>query len=172
MKNVVLLTVILGAAACGGNETKPPRASNDVQTTSAPKPQAAPTAKTDQVVRLSKDIRDACKIDDANRAPKFDFDSTQLASADRDVLAQVATCLTTGALRGRSIALVGRADPRGETEYNLTLGESRATSVRKYLAGLGVDAAKMSETSRGELDATGKDEEGWHKDRRVDIALR
>jgi peptidoglycan-associated lipoprotein len=141
-----------------------------VQTTAAPKPQ--PAAKTDQVVNLSKQIRDACKIDDSTRAPKFDFDSTQLSSADRDILAQLATCLTTGPLKGRLVKLVGRADNRGETEYNMTLGESRATSVSRYLAGLGVDKGRITETSRGELDATGTDEEGFRKDRRVDLDVK
>jgi peptidoglycan-associated lipoprotein len=164
------LLTVLAAAACGENPPPPAKEPTPVVTSAAPKPQ--PNRKSDQVVNLAKDIRDACKIDDSDRTPKFDFDSTQLSSSDRDVLSQVATCLTTGPLKGRAIQLIGRADPRGEAEYNMSLGGSRATSVMKYLAGLGVAQAKMSETSRGELDATGKDEEGWRKDRRVDIGLK
>jgi hypothetical protein len=30
----------------------------------------------------------------------------------------------------------------------------------------------MFDTSRGELDASGKDEQGWRLDRRVDVKLR
>jgi peptidoglycan-associated lipoprotein len=170
MKPVVALLALLVVSACGGNPPPPPKEPS-VVTTAAPKPQPA-AKKSDQVVNLSKDIRDACKIDDSDRTPKFDYDSNQLSSSDRDILSQVATCLTTGPLKGRSIQLVGRADPRGETEYNMSLGGSRATTVMKYLAGLGVAQSNMAETSRGELDATGKDEEGWRKDRRVDIALK
>jgi peptidoglycan-associated lipoprotein len=118
---------------------------------------------------VSQNIRDLCKIDDSNRSPKFDFDSTQLSSSDRDILQQVARCMTDGALKGKNIELIGRADPRGEQEYNMTLGSSRATAAHKFLNGLGIDDKRMSETSRGALDATGKDEEGWSKDRRVDI---
>ena len=33
-------------------------------------------------------------------------------------------------------------------------------------------AQRMALTSRGALDATGNDEEGWRKDRRVDISLQ
>ena len=124
------------------------------------------------MVNISGEIREACKIDDSERSPKFDFDSTSLSSSDRDVLEQVAKCLTVGPLKGRAVELVGRADPRGETEYNMGLGETRATSVKKYLGNLGVDGTKMTETSRGELDATGKDEEGWRRDRRVDLRLK
>jgi outer membrane protein OmpA-like peptidoglycan-associated protein len=37
---------------------------------------------------------------------------------------------------------------------------------------LGVDASKVTTTSRGKLDATGSDEASWQQDRRVDIDLR
>ena len=84
-------------------------------------------------------------------ASKFDFDSSNLSSQERDILGQVAKCLTTGALKGRNVKLTGRADPRGEQEYNMNLGDHRATSVRKYLVGLGVAEGHMSETSRGAL---------------------
>jgi peptidoglycan-associated lipoprotein len=133
--------------------------------------QANPNSKSDQTVNLSQDIRTQCNIDDSDRAPKFDFDSTQLAGNDRGLLQKVATCFTTGPLKGRTMHLVGRADPRGEAEYNMNLGESRATAVRRYLASMGVDSRRMSDTSRGALDATGHDEETWRKDRRVDIDL-
>ena len=137
-------------------------------TSSAPAP-----ATTRNDIVASDELQKACSLDLASvaEAPKFDFDSTQLAGNDRDLLQKVATCFTTGPLKGRSMHLVGRADPRGETEYNMNLGESRATAVRRYLASMGVDGRKMSDTSRGALDAAGHDEETWRKDRRVDIDL-
>jgi peptidoglycan-associated lipoprotein len=133
---------------------------------------APPQRKSDQDISVSQNIRDLCKIDDSDRSPKFDFDSTQLSSADRDILQQVAKCMTDGALMGKSIELIGRADARGEQEYNMTLGSSRATAAHKFLDGLGIADNRMAETSRGALDATGHDEEGWSKDRRVDIRVR
>jgi peptidoglycan-associated lipoprotein len=161
----VLLASMVG---CAHSEPPPRVASNAVQvTSSAP----TPTRRSDQQINLSDDIRKMCDIDDSDRAPKFDFDSNQLAGNDRDILQQVGRCFTTGPLKGRAMRLVGRADPRGESEYNMNLGESRATSVRTYLASLGVAGANMSETSRGALDATGHDEETWRRDRRVDITL-
>jgi peptidoglycan-associated lipoprotein len=145
----------------------------------APPPPPAPTTtattatqQKDPAVNLSKDIIDACNITIPDRAPKFDFDSSNLSSAEKEILDQMAKCLTTGPLKGRSIKLTGRADPRGEHEYNMGLGENRGTSVRKYLAGLGVTDDHMAVTSRGALDATGTDEAGWQKDRRVDIGLQ
>jgi peptidoglycan-associated lipoprotein len=142
----------------------PPPATTTTATTTTP-------AK-DPAVNVAKDILDACNITIPDRAPKFDFDSSNLSSAEKEILDQVAKCLTTGPLKGRSIKLIGRADPRGENEYNMGLGENRGTSVRKYLAGLGVTDTHMAVTSRGALDATGTDESGWLKDRRVDIALQ
>jgi peptidoglycan-associated lipoprotein len=156
-------------AGCAHDNPPPKTEPPSVVTQSAP-PQAR-NNKSDQVINLSADIRKACDIDDSDRAPKFDFDSTNLSSNDRDVLQKVSTCLTTGPLKGRAIRLTGRADPRGEPEYNMNLGESRASAVKRYMHGLGVSDAKMGDTSRGALDATGHDEETWRRDRRVDVTL-
>jgi peptidoglycan-associated lipoprotein len=78
----------------------------------------------------------------------------------------------TGALKGKAVSLVGRADPRGTEEYNLGLGSRRASSVSTYLERLGVGQPQLAVTTRGALDATGTDESGWQKDRRVDIMLQ
>jgi len=161
--------VVLAALVGCAHSAPPPQTASNVVVTSSPP--AAPARHSDQQINVSADIRKMCDIDDSEKAPKFDFDSQQLAGNDRDVLQQVARCFTTGPLKGRSLRLTGRADPRGESEYNMNLGEARATSVRSYLANLGVGSAKMSETSRGALDATGHDEETWRKDRRVDVSL-
>jgi peptidoglycan-associated lipoprotein len=72
-------------------------------------------------------------------------------------------------LRGRTLHLTGRADPRGENDYNMALGSSRAASVGSYLAALGVARLQIVQTSRGKLDATGHDETSWRLDRRVDV---
>jgi peptidoglycan-associated lipoprotein len=176
MNRIVLGTsLVLGAlVGCSHNGAEsPPKvaASDNVTVTSAPPSTPSTGARSDQQLNLSAEIRKQCNIDDSDRAPKFDFDSSQLAGNDRDILQLVARCVTTGPLQGRSLRLVGRADPRGESEYNMNLGEARATSARRYLASLGVDNSRMAETSRGALDATGHDEETWRKDRRVDIDL-
>ena len=124
-------------------------------------------------VRLDDELTRLCNVtfDNADRAPKFDYDEAALMPQDRDVLEQVAKCVTTGPLKGRKLALVGRADPRGETEYNMVLGDHRADAVHVYLSRLGVATTAMTKTSRGELDAEGQDEDSWQRDRRVDIRL-
>jgi peptidoglycan-associated lipoprotein len=171
MKRVAFIVAPLLLVACGGETPQPKTPPPTPTVTSKPIEPPKPAPK-DPAVNMSPEIRTACNIEENEKAPKFDFDSNDLSTAEKDVLTQVAKCLTTGALKGRSVQLVGRADPRGETEYNFTLGHKRANSVRNFLGGLGVDNGKMSETSRGELDASGTEEEGWRRDRRVDIKLQ
>ncbi|MEO8878259.1 MAG: OmpA family protein [Polyangiaceae bacterium] len=157
---------------CGGDaKPEPKTATTEHVGTTQPTSASVTNKKSDQTINVSDEIRKACGIDDSDRAPKFDFDSSQLSSNDRDVLAQLAKCLTTGPLKGRAVELVGRADARGETEYNMNLGASRAKSADDYMAGLGVATTQMSLTSRGALDATGHDEATWRHDRRVDVNL-
>jgi peptidoglycan-associated lipoprotein len=108
----------------------------------------------------------------ADRAPKFAYNDEELLPSDRDVLQQVATCLTRGPLKGKAVQLVGRSDPRGTDEYNLGLGTRRAHSVSTYLVRLGVPSTQLATTTRGEIDAHGTDENSWQSDRRVDLELR
>ena len=125
-----------------------------------------------QSLAVSGDIVQLCGIKvSTSAAPTFDYDKAELSPEDKSVLDQLATCLTTGALKGKSVALIGRADPRGTDEYNLGLGSQRAGSVSSYLTRLGVQSSQLGVTTRGSLDATGTDEAGWQKDRRVDITL-
>jgi len=111
------------------------------------------------------------KLGNTQAAPKFDYDTSELEPNDRDVLQQIATCVTSGPLKGKKLELTGRADPRGTEEYNLGLGTRRAGSVKTYLEHLGVSGGQLGQTTRGALDATGKDDGGWSIDRRVDITL-
>ncbi|MBW2528007.1 MAG: OmpA family protein [Deltaproteobacteria bacterium] len=103
--------------------------------------------------------------------PKFDFDSAAVSQQAAGVLDKLAECFISGKGQGKNIRLVGHADQRGETEYNFGLGQRRAGSVAQYLQKKGLGKDRMTSMSRGELDATGSDEEGWAKDRRVDILL-
>jgi peptidoglycan-associated lipoprotein len=122
-------------------------------------------------LHVSQQIVDACGMPRQDYAPAFGFDSADITDEDRDLLNALAKCLSDGALKENRVTLVGRADPRGEDEYNMVLGGARAESVRRYLNGLGVGRERVLATSRGELDATGQDEPGWTRDRRVDIQL-
>jgi peptidoglycan-associated lipoprotein len=54
-----------------------------------------------------------------------------------------------GFLRAATVTIEGHVDERGTREYNLALGERRATSVRNYLIALGVPAERVSMISFG-----------------------
>jgi peptidoglycan-associated lipoprotein len=177
------LAVLAGAAwlllGCAHKEVEPPKsaavaphAESTGTTTTTGGPVSASSPHTTSM-NVSDELARACDLHFSAiaEAPKFDFDKSDLRPDDDEVLEQIAKCVTTGPLRGRSIRLVGRADPRGEVEYNFALGEHRASSVEQYLKGLGVDSSRVKATSRGKLDASGTDEATWQRDRRVDVEL-
>jgi peptidoglycan-associated lipoprotein len=137
-----------------------------------PTPAASQSAVSPQL-GASANLIQQCRLDVSSQqqAPKFDYNDFELLPADRDVLQQVAECLTNGPLQGKALKLVGRADPRGTEEYNLGLGTRRAHTVAQYLEQLGVHRTQLAETTRGALDARGTDEDSWRVDRRVDLDL-
>jgi peptidoglycan-associated lipoprotein len=171
------VSALLASAAmlgCGG--AKPPVMGPDTAGTTPTAtatnphlPEKAPDAPNASAVRISDEIVRACGISAPNAY--FAFDSDHVREDDGRVLAQVATCFSTGPLKGRTLKLVGHADPRGSSEHNDTLGQSRADSVKTYILGKGMDKAKAESTSRGAMDATGTDEPTWARDRRVDVML-
>jgi peptidoglycan-associated lipoprotein len=120
-------------------------------------------------ISISDEIRNACGLQEKDAY--FDFDSARVTPQADRVLAGLATCFTAGPLKGKGMKLVGHADPRGDSEYNLVLGGKRADHVSSALAKKGLEHDRMLTSSRGELDATGQDESGWAKDRRVDVML-
>jgi peptidoglycan-associated lipoprotein len=168
----LLCTFSAFAVGCGGDKKPaqqpqaqyvPPPQQN------APPPLPPPTTPTQSSISIDDAILKACGI----AAPKahFAFDSANVQSQDTSTLDQVARCFISGPLKGRTLKLVGHADPRGETEYNFVLGNSRADAVGGFMRSKGMDNAKIATSSRGELDATGVDEPGWARDRRVDLLL-
>lgn len=118
-------------------------------------------------LRVDDRIAKACNLPQAF----FEFDSAKISGEVGGALDAVAKCFVSGPLAGKRMRIVGHADPRGETEYNFALGQKRAGTVASYMTRRGMDAGKVSTTSKGELDAEGTDEAGWAHDRRVEIFL-
>lgn len=103
------------------------------------------------------------------KAVHFDFDKYTIRDEDKEVLRQNAEWLKS---RPESKVLIeGHADERGETEYNLALGEKRAESVKSYLETLGVRAETLSTISYGEEKPAdqGHDEAAWARNRRAEF---
>ncbi len=96
----------------------------------------------------------------------FETDSTDLTSSARTTLENQATWLRQ--YPSLSVSIEGHADERGTREYNLALGERRATSVRNYLIALGVAPSRVSTISYGkERPAVpGANDSSWSQNRR------
>jgi peptidoglycan-associated lipoprotein len=168
---ILVACPILGLAlACG--ESPPPVAAAPGATTTTTTVTTTETpaqARSSGGIRISADIIKACGLSDVDAY--FPFDSARLEKQDIVPLNTVAICFTTGVLKGRAMKLVGHADPRGATDYNMTLGQARADGVEGYLERRGFEKTKVATSSRGAMDATGTDEGGWMRDRRVDVLL-
>lgn len=173
----IWITALAGTSmvlGCGSDPTPPPAApTGDMPPPAAPAP--APASEkpgddpTQSDINISDEIRRACGISDAEA--HFAFNSASVRESDRAILKKLAVCFSTGPLKGREMRLVGHADPRGESEYNMVLGDRRASNVKNAIAQEGLAAERIATTSRGEMDATGTDEASWARDRRVDVML-
>lgn len=97
---------------------------------------------------------------------RFELDSADLSEAARASLQKNATWLNRWT--STRITAQGHADSRGTSEYNLALGERRATAIRDYLVTLGVAVARISTVSFGEERPTCAEETEacWAQNRR------
>jgi len=101
----------------------------------------------------------------------FDYDKSNIRPDARVIMKANADILLKN--KASKITIEGYCDDRGTAEYNMALGERRAQEAKKYLANLGVDAAKMKTISYGEerpLDP-GQNEEAWAKNRRAHFVV-
>ena len=101
----------------------------------------------------------------------FDFDSAQLTDYAQRVLDRQAAFMK--ARPETRVTIGGHADERGTREYNLALGERRASSSRDYLVAKGVNAARIRIVSYGKERpaAVGSTEAAWRLNRRSETVL-
>jgi peptidoglycan-associated lipoprotein len=77
----------------------------------------------------------------------FDFNKADIRSDARDALGKTADYLRNNpAIRA---TIEGHCDERGSTEYNLALGDRRASAVKQYLVSLGISADRLTTVSFG-----------------------
>lgn len=137
----------------------------------APPPPVEETKPASPLLSVSEGLARQCQInvDSVEKAPKFDFNQSDLLPSDLAVLDLIAKCMTTGPMKDAKLVLVGRADPRGTIPYNYALGMRRAAAVSAYLEQNGVTADRIEQSTRGKIGAAGHDEGTWAVDRRVDL---
>lgn len=130
----------------------------------APEPEAVPPmAEGEQKV-----TEEAMQLEDIH----FDFDKYNLRPGDRKILSGHADWLLKN--ENYKVTIEGNCDERGTEEYNMALGQRRATTAMNYLVNMGVKKSRISTISYGKdrpLDP-GHNEEAWAKNRRDHFVLQ
>lgn len=95
----------------------------------------------------------------------FDLDQYRLDNDDQEILQRQAAWLQS--YPDVTILVAGNCDERGTREYNLALGERRASIVKNYLVSLGVDPARVQTVSYGKERpiAMGSNDAAWAQNR-------
>ena len=121
-------------------------------------------AKTTFGERLSSEVEDAF----------FDYDRSDIRedaratlTADAEALQSILSDFPTA-----TIVVEGYCDERGSAEYNLALGDSRASGAKEFLNQLGVSNERLMAVSYGKErpQCTESNEVCWQKNRRVHFA--
>ena len=101
----------------------------------------------------------------------FDYDSSALNGNAQGTLLRQAGFLNANP--SLTITIEGHCDERGTREYNLALGERRASAARDFLLAQGVDQARIKVISYGKERpvASGSTETSWSKNRRAATVL-
>lgn len=101
----------------------------------------------------------------------FDFDRYTVNDESMFYLNENARWLEINELV--DVVLEGHADERGETMYNLGLGDRRANGVKKYMIDMGIRSERLTTLSYGEEKPADPEhnEDAWSKNRRVDFMV-
>lgn len=101
----------------------------------------------------------------------FEYDQWALSAESQDALALSGKWLREHP--AYSLLIEGHCDERGTGQYNLSLGDRRASIVKDYLVQLGVDGSRVRTISYGEERPfdEGHDESAWSQNRRGHLVL-
>lgn len=177
MRRLVLtsasLALLFGAAACASKPEPQP----EVVATPAPVEVVKETPKPVETRRVERaaipapvqtgpakgSVQDF--IVNVGERVYYDLDQYRLDADAQDVLKRQAAWLAS--YPGVNILVAGNCDERGTREYNLALGERRASAVKSYLVDLGVDPARIQTVSYGKERpiAIGSNDAAWAQNR-------
>ena len=171
----IALAVALGASACAKKKPAPPPAppppAPAVTQPTAPPPPPPPPREEPQPKPLTEEeifarksvaeLNDEKPLGDAF----FDLDSQQIRDDARAALQKDADWLKKWP--STKVLVSGHGDSRGSAEYNLALGERRASAVRDYLVSLGVSTDRIEIVSKGKEApfCTEENESCWQQNR-------
>jgi len=152
----------LTARSAGGSDTR--SVTVEVSSPPAPPPPAPPPPTVSGSDMLNREAQDAY----------FDYDKSEVRDDGRTALTHDADLLKRifAADPNFSVVIEGHCDERGSAEYNLGLGDRRATSAKEFLVQLGVPAARISTISYGKDRpvCTDANEECYQRNRRAHLA--
>ena len=165
-KIIALIGVVALLSAC---ET----ASQKVVTGSASSSSGSASASTSSSVDKKKSLFAQAKQTASDKLIAvgdrvlFDYDSAKLDSSARIMLDAQSRFLRANT--DLKFIIEGHCDERGTREYNLALGEQRATAVRDYLVIQGIDPDKIKVISYGKEKpaVVGSNGMAWSKNRRA-----
>ena len=144
-------TYTLTAKGAGGTQTATARV-----TVNAPPPPPPPTQNLTDEQMFSQNVKDIY----------FDYDKSDIrADQQSSIQADVAFLQQHPNI---TFTVEGHCDERGSTEYNLALGDSRASSVKNALVGAGISADRVKTVSFGKEKpfCTESNEACWQQNRR------
>lgn len=162
------LTYTLTARGAGGSDTR----SVTVEVTNPPPPPPPPPAppKISGSEMFDREFGALANGGDA----LFDYDKSDIRPDARQALTSDADVLKRifAADPNFSVVLEGHCDERGSAEYNLGLGDRRATSAKEFLVSLGVPEAKIRTISYGKDRpiCTDTNEACYQRNRRAHLA--
>ncbi len=135
-----------------------------------PPPPPVPSDNTGSASRAMLEEKLSAELHDIY----FDYASGGLGENARQSLSQNASALKAiiAEFPGVSILLEGHCDERGSAEYNLALGDLRASSTKQVLVELGISSDRVRLVSYGkeQPQCTDANESCWQRNRRVHFA--
>jgi len=166
--NAILLTllgalVVTGCANPQANDAMSDANTAPLPSTTSPDPAVEPIIDKQPVKTAQPSI--------TLEQIRFAYDQAILSEQARNTLTANATILQLAP--ELKVSIEGHCDDRGSDEYNLSLGERRAQSVRAYLVSLGIEPQRLKTISYGEekpLDSANT-EMAWAKNRRAEFKL-
>jgi peptidoglycan-associated lipoprotein len=144
-------TYTLTAKGAGGTQTATARV-----TVSAPPPPPQPTSNLTEEQMFAQNVKDVY----------FDYDKSDVRSSEQASIQADAAFLQQHS--GITFTIEGHCDERGSTEYNLALGDNRASAVKNALVAAGVSADRIKTVSFGKEKpfCTESNETCWQQNRR------
>ena len=168
LKTTIVVAAVFAFAACATapEESAESSGQGGGATTAQPATASAPQPKAEAMApKITPGSQEDLVLNVGDRV-FFNFDKHDLTAEAQATLLRQAAWLNDNPQT--TIVVEGHCDERGTREYNLGLGERRASAIREYLVNLGVSPARVDVISYGKERpvALGHAETAWSQNRR------